>query len=141
MEEAGTLRADVAELRRTVEDEREAATRAASEARQEADAVKQLRYDVSALMKSRRPDTRLRRLFSQCLPPSLSPFPCYNLTRPDLNAVFCFVLVACREEIRVLRAAADRPRASTAAGRGGGASASGGTHRRGTHRSGGISYT
>ena len=45
MEEAGTLRADVEELRRAVESEREAATRAASEARQEADAVKQLRYD------------------------------------------------------------------------------------------------
>lgn len=43
MEEVGTLKADVAELRRSVESEREAAVRAASEARQEADAVKQLR--------------------------------------------------------------------------------------------------
>lgn len=45
MEEAGTLRADVEELRRALESERAAAARAASEARQEADAVKQLRYD------------------------------------------------------------------------------------------------
>ena len=47
MEEAGTLRADIEELRRVVESEKEAATRAASEARQEADAVKQLRYVIT----------------------------------------------------------------------------------------------
>lgn len=43
MEEVGTLRADVEELRQAAESEREAAMRAASEARQEADVAKQLR--------------------------------------------------------------------------------------------------
>lgn len=43
MEEVGTLRADVVELRRAAESEQEAVKRAASEARQDADAAKQLR--------------------------------------------------------------------------------------------------
>lgn len=48
MEEASTLRADVEDLRRAAELERESTQRAASEARQEADVIKQLRYCCTA---------------------------------------------------------------------------------------------
>ena len=79
MEEIGTLKADVDELRRAVEIERETAFKAAGEAKQEGEAAKQLRsvrpqYLSEPFILLRSTDHLVRLTLSPSLPAPPLPF-------------------------------------------------------------------